>query len=89
MDKPLLLVPALAPLLGASTAYAGALVTVGTDAPGRPMVGDAGGAPPAEPLAPFDIPSYPLSPSAPATPEHPATHKVFTTTSNPSPRSGP
>lgn len=85
MDKPLL-ISALAFLLGATTAYAGALVTAGTDVSGKPVVGNAGGAPPAEPVAPFDMPSHPL---APATPGHPAPHKVFTTTSNPSPRSGP
>ena len=81
MDKPLL-IAALALLLGTATAHAGALVTVGTDASGKPMVGDTSGAPPAEPVAPFDIPSYPLPPAVPATPGHPAPHKVFTTTSN-------
>jgi hypothetical protein len=85
MNK-LLLTSALALLLGAASAHAGALVTAGTDASGRPMVGDAGGAPPAEPVAPSDIPGYPLPPAAPATPGHSSPHKVFTTTSNPSPR---
>jgi hypothetical protein len=88
MDK-LLLTSALALLLGATTAHAGALVTVGTDASGKPVVGAAGGAPPAEPVAPFDIQSYPLPPAAPGTPGHPAPHKVFNTPSNPNPRSAP
>jgi hypothetical protein len=88
MDK-LLLVIALALLLGAASAHAGALVTVGTDASGKPVVGNAGGMPPAEAVAPFDIPSYPMPPAVPPTPGHSAPHKVFSTTSNPSPRSAP
>jgi hypothetical protein len=75
-----LLVSALAP------AYAGGLVGVGTDAAGKPVVGDAGGAPPAAPVAPFDAASHPTRPAAPATPGHPAPRKVFNTTAPANPR---
>jgi hypothetical protein len=65
-----------------ASAHAAGIAALGTDAAGKPVVGDAGGAPPAAPAAPFDIPSDPTRPAAPATSGHAAPHKVFNTPAN-------
>jgi len=85
MRRTIPLAAALSLALPAS-AHAGGLVAVGTGAAGKPVVGDAGGAPPVAPIAPFDVGTAPTRPAAPATPGHPAPHKVFSTTADPKPR---